>query len=355
VLPKLSMHVGPLLYSLDMALSNHRLRLVRGLYSSWGHKWSVAYGLSSVVLAHAAFGGVSSAIHLIAYRGVHASCFMPQGALAQMLGHIINPASDTQGQNIEPPMALQPLVPWSPIVQDGLLHGEGLFDVFCRSVFAPTKWVHRGVSPEELLCIFDVPSVLAQHFLANHRDCSLLLRSLPSIVVAAVFWSMWGRVEGGLSAICLNTRQGDEHRGQVDGDLHMEPMELEEDGMEEEEEEVDTAGREELNGTSGDRSSSEELEAQLRVAAQDWSPITRYNFGFDSGIIASKEIKSLPPAAHEAVLDKVKFEHDLAEAVKADDAEVPIHLWDEKVCRGFPSVRESAALTTLHTFCLRIY
>jgi len=171
---------------------------------------------------------------------------------------------------------------------------------------------------------------------------------------------MWGRVEGGLSAICSNTRQGDEHRGQVDGDLHMEPMELEEDereedGMEEEEEEVDTVGREELNGTSGDRSSCEELEAQLRVTAQDWSPITRYNFGFDSGIIASEEIKSLPPTAHEAVLDKVKFEHDLAKAVKADDAEVPIHLWDEKVCRGFPSARKSAALTILRTFCLQIY
>ena len=311
------------------------------------------YGLSSVVLAHATFGGVSSAIHLIAYRGVHASCFVPQGALAQTLGHIINPASDTRGQNIEPPMALQPPVLQSPIVQDGLLRGEGLFDVFrpklevaCCSVFAPTKWVHRGVSPKELLLIFDIPSALVQHFLANRRDCSLLLRSLLSIVVAAVFRSMWGRVEGGLSAICSNTRQGDEHRGQVNGDLHMEPMELEEDerevdGMEEEEEEVDTVGREEVNGTSGDRSSSEELEAQLRVAAQDRSPITRYNFGFDSGIIAREEIKSLPPTAHEAILDKVKVEHNLAKVVKADDAEVPIHLWDEKVCRDFPSARES--------------
>ena len=130
VLPKLSTHVGPLLYSLDMALSDHCPRLVQGLYSSWGHKWSIAYGLSSVVLAHAAFGGVSLAIHLISYRGVHASCFVPQGALAQTLGHIINPASDTRGQNIKPPMALQPPVPRSPIVQDGLLRGKGLFYVF---------------------------------------------------------------------------------------------------------------------------------------------------------------------------------------------------------------------------------
>ena len=229
---------------------------------------------------------------------------MPRDALAQTLGHIINPASATRGQNIEPPTTLKPLVPWSPIVQDGLLRGKGLFDVFqpklevaCRSVFAPTKWVRRGVSAKELLRIFDVPSALVQHFLANRRDCSLLLRSLPLIVVAAVFQSMWGRVGGGLLATSSNTRQGDEHRGQVEGDLHMELMELEEDdkegdGMEEEivtveieeemKEEVDTVGREEVNRPSDDQSSSEELEALLRVAAQDWSPITRYQFGFDS-------------------------------------------------------------------------
>ena len=39
--------------------------------------------------------------------------------------------------------------------------------------------------------------------------------------------------------------------------------------------------------------------------------------------------------------DRIKImtrEHDLAKAVKSDDAEVPVHLWCSKVCRG-PATR----------------
>jgi hypothetical protein len=39
VLPKLSTHVGLLLYSADMVFTGHHLWLVCGLYSSWSHKW----------------------------------------------------------------------------------------------------------------------------------------------------------------------------------------------------------------------------------------------------------------------------------------------------------------------------
>ncbi len=43
-----------------------------------------------------------------------------------------------------------------------------------------------------------------------------------------------------------------------------------------------------------------------------------------------------PPEVHEMLLDKVKKEHDLAKAVKADDAQVPVYLWDKAVCRKEP-------------------
>ena len=35
-------------------------------------------------------------------------------------------------------------------------------------------------------------------------------------------------------------------------------------------------------------------------------------------------------------LDHIKKEHNLAKAEKADDTEVPVHLWDEKVFFGPP-------------------
>ena len=51
----------------------------------------------------------------------------------------------------------------------------------------------------------------------------------------------------------------------------------------------------------------------------------------------------------------IKKAHDLAKAVKSDDAEVPKHLWDVAVCRGPPSLEQAKALSTLRVFMLRIY
>ena len=179
------------------------------------------------MLAHADFGGVTSAFHLISYRGLDASCFVPQGALAQTLGHIINPASARGGPPIEPPTCVPTPVPRAPVVLDGLLRGDGLFDVFrprieiaCRSVFSPTKWVRRQLSPEEFLRTFDVPAMLVDHFLANRHDRSLLLRSLPPLVVAGILRSMWGRVRGGLAGSNPQDEVGNQ-------DASVLPMELE--------------------------------------------------------------------------------------------------------------------------------
>jgi len=44
---------------------------------------------------------------------------------------------------------------------------------------------------------------------------------------------------------------------------------------------------------------------------------------------------------------KLKQEHHLAKAVKLDDVEVPLDLWDQAVCRAPPSEVEKKALTTI--------
>jgi hypothetical protein len=49
---------------------------------------------------------------------------------------------------------------------------------------------------------------------------------------------------------------------------------------------------------------------------------------------------------------KLKQEHNLAKAVKSDDAEVPRELWDQAMCRAPPSEVETKALTTLRGFML---
>ena len=52
---------------------------------------------------------------------------------------------------------------------------------------------------------------------------------------------------------------------------------------------------------------------------------------------------------------KLKQEHDLAKAVKSDDAEVPVDLWDQAVCRSPPSEVEKKALTVMRDFMLAQY
>jgi hypothetical protein len=56
-----------------------------------------------------------------------------------------------------------------------------------------------------------------------------------------------------------------------------------------------------------------------------------------------------------ALFAKLKMEHDLAMAVKSDDAEVLIYLWDQAVWKGPPSEAEKAALVTLRWCMLGRY
>jgi hypothetical protein len=58
---------------------------------------------------------------------------------------------------------------------------------------------------------------------------------------------------------------------------------------------------------------------------------------------------------HKTWLDRIKREHDLAKAVKSDDAEVPVHIWDEAIC-GVERPQECCrALAVLCTFMLQVY
>jgi hypothetical protein len=56
-----------------------------------------------------------------------------------------------------------------------------------------------------------------------------------------------------------------------------------------------------------------------------------------------------------SIFEKLKQEHDLAKAVKSDNAEVPVELWDQAVCKGPPSSDKKAALTTLRAYILSRY
>jgi hypothetical protein len=57
----------------------------------------------------------------------------------------------------------------------------------------------------------------------------------------------------------------------------------------------------------------------------------------------------------QGILSALRKEHDLAKAIKSDNAAVPKHLWDIATCRGLPSTAQTKALTMLRMFMLRVY
>ena len=83
-------------------------------------------------------------------------------------------------------------------------------------------------------------------------------------------------------------------------------------------------------------------EDAIRHLARSWSNYMRQKFG----------IQNVEP---NGVLEALRDIHDTAKAVKADDARVPVELWDEAVCRGLPSNEQKWALEILRSFALQLY
>jgi hypothetical protein len=66
------------------------------------------------------------------------------------------------------------------------------------------------------------------------------------------------------------------------------------------------------------------------MMVQRWLPTMRYEFGGQE----ENKVETpppLPPPIQE-ICNNLKQEHNIAKAVKADDAVVPVELWDKAVC-----------------------
>ena len=111
------------------------------------------------------FGGVSLGIHLLSFWGVDTAVFHPPPALPRILAHVVNAATpDDPSREIEFPCPIDVTILRAPIVRDGMLQLEGLFDVFepsvpvaCPCVFKASGWAQRSLSTKELLRVFDTP------------------------------------------------------------------------------------------------------------------------------------------------------------------------------------------------------
>ena len=158
VMSKLNNHFGAYLYAVDMDFSGLRprqLASVLGYAKSGGRRYLEDLGLSTSVLMHEEYGGITSAQHLVGYRNVEPRVLMPRSPLHRTLAHIIDPAAHTRAVEACKPTPLDKSAgPRQPIQEGSHLICEGLLDVttaapkvLCRSVFMKSGWVTRSLIP----------------------------------------------------------------------------------------------------------------------------------------------------------------------------------------------------------------
>lgn len=73
------------------------------------------------------------------------------------------------------------------------------------------------------------------------------------------------------------------------------------------------------------------------------------------GIGEEEEVRGAEASSRADVQAIIKVQHGLAKAVKADDAEVPVYLWDTRIFHRVASEDESQAVNVIRGVCLRWY
>jgi hypothetical protein len=314
-------HEGILLFALDIVARGRKVRDLKGLLGRYANELTNR-GLASKVVSHADFGGATSAANVVALRGIGSNVQKPINALPCCLSYVISPTASTYNQEIE---ALPDLdaPPRAPIMCGAaLLHPAGLWDVTrpelhigCCSVFKRMGWVRRHLTPSKFLHAYDMPLGMDASLTDDKRARDVLVRGLLPLIVASIFRAIWaGGIGGGLGLEC--ERLSGERTS-----LHM-----------------DT---EEFHGLATDTFSFERVVLKCRG-----SPDIHHDTSLDCAAPSGSAIQATiavsqdliqSDTSYSPIFNKLKEEHDLAKAVKNDDAACPVYLWDEAVWAGTPS------------------
>jgi hypothetical protein len=194
---------------------------------------------------------------------------------------------------------------------------------------------------KELLRVFDTPLAMDDVLIPDRRVRNVMQHGITPVVVSAIFCALWSNSMGVVTASAMAQQGLTAH----------------------EENKMDETGREvEVVPT--------EREIVWRCGWRSHSPIERVRITNSESITPSTSewddsttLNPLEPV-HETITPspserelfaKLKQEHDLAKAVKSDNTEVPVDLWDQAVCRAPPSEVEKKALTVMRDFMLVRY
>jgi len=79
----------------------------------------------------------------------------------------------------------------------------------------------------------------------------------------------------------------------------------------------------------------EDVKAEEDIGLEEEENVDGVKVVKDIGLLEEKELTQ-----EQELLSAIKKAHDLAKAVKSDNAEVPKHLWDAAVCCGPPRTKQ---------------
>ena len=362
VLARVKNHKGVFMFAMQTPFLKSKPKDTRRFWYKM-RKLVASHDVQGSTVVHADYGGATSAGHQVFHRNVPSHGFQPSACVPRVLKHLLNSASRGRFEVIEAPPPIDGDVAHAPLVVDQLLRQEGLLDMYhrmrfvaCPSVFAKTKWVKRMLTSYELLRAFDMPITMDAKLLPKCSGAVLpfgIEDSLSPLVITSILSRVWGVTGGSCGA---GTRVSvanviDATAPQVDS---VQDSKLEHElgrigrGLEVESEmsTLSEPGVENfVNSDSGDDIVGPPRTVVVDLTKQEESD------SIDSNA-PGQDITATPSQDR---IDQMKLQHDLAKAVKSDNAEVPIHLWDAKICRGPVSSKQANSLNVLRSFFLRIY
>jgi hypothetical protein len=235
-------------------------------------------------------------------------------------------------------------------VEDGVLRVEGLLDVgsptlpvICRSVFNASGWVRRSLSAIEYLRAFDMPVGMDARLAKEKGMRSKLLRTVSPLVVSSILRAMWGESGGGVikKETEVQLWKGPKLTQQAERAVEGLGRKI---------------GREESTmGVGPTPTGTTASKADPTLNQNKHDPELETEQDPPGQVNPKRRHETSQPEAAPAILEKLKKEHYDAKAVKADDAEVPVHLWDQAVFGRAPTEMEAKALDTLRQFLMRVY
>ncbi len=352
-------------------------RLKRYLGEAW--KFIKSLDMSPTIMAHSAYGGATSAQHVLGFGSNITDSAPPTAPNVQRsLAHFLTVRVDGRFRDHPPPPALDTTQTMKVCYLDsssGIIRPEGLLPcvkpyapILCRSVYSKTGFVVRPLTLSEAFRVYSIPTSYDEELLAVCRGGASNVISSSATgplpfesavspdILTSISQHLWGITsEGGsdgpvvcgeisASAMADAPTNGVEAEVQREDEVESHSVSdvISEVGIEKEEEEVevnegekelsvDVDEEEEVSSSSVYKEEEEvdiigeekELSVVVDVDDEDKLPTSSVHQGDsmkqrvdDMGIEAQERLRVLT---------------DQSKAAKADDAAVPEHLWNNVI------------------------